>query len=152
MKPRHTWPEIDKEKEAEFKKFCKDNNITKVKREYYFTLNGMNYRVSPYMIGVTDMNTVSIPIRVAKDKRITMIRAHKADVVIIYNGLKEGKSFKEIGKIIASQKTPPAAAKPAPEEDIKLEPVEEEVVVVKPVAQSSRAKQNALINSLLKKR
>ena len=84
--------------------FCKENGIQKCGREYSFVLNGKRYILGLAKARVSDAVSQQIPIKAKIKMPIVRVRATKGEVIPIYEGLKEGKTIKEIKQSLVVEK------------------------------------------------
>lgn len=97
-KPSKTEARAYAEKMEKIKAFCEQNGIyqSRAGDSYYFTLNGVNYRVSNHTTQASDAGAFDIygeKIRELyhdNDDKIINIIAGKTRIIEIYNDLKEG--------------------------------------------------------------
>lgn len=82
------WEGYDKKEELKIKAFCKENGIKCLGKEYYFSLHGKDYRISPHKVELSDMDTKTPPWVKPETNSIIIIRAKKAELIEIYNSIK----------------------------------------------------------------
>lgn len=94
----------------EIAKFCEENTIStsSTNDSYYFSINGINYRVSNHTINQSNrkaFNQFGVQVREKyhndeKDDNTVYITASKTRIIEIYNNLKNGKLLDRRGHVI----------------------------------------------------
>ena len=107
-----------REDEAKLNAFCKEHNITRCGDEFYFDLDGVQYRISRYKIQATDPKVVhGIPKpKPLYQKQTIYFQAKRNMVRLIYNSLVAGYSEEDIKKELERRKAK-AKIPPPPKEE-----------------------------------
>lgn len=86
------------EANRELREYCIKNNIKNIKdKEFYFTMNGKQYRVSRCKIQLTEKETNSLPwIEASKCDIISIRIKDRYHLIDIYEALKEGKDLRSL--------------------------------------------------------
>lgn len=87
-----------KQKMDEIHSFCKENEISysSTSDSYYFSLNGIDYRVSNHSVESSKYHGDGKEYR----KYTFCIHASKTRLIEIYNKIKEGKNINHRGEVI----------------------------------------------------
>lgn len=136
-----------REDEDKLNAFCKEHNITRNNDEFYFELEGVQYRISRYSIGMSSTQTRGLknPKKFSYQKPTVYFKAKRNMVRLIYNSLVAGYSEKEIREELARRNAKKAKVTP-PGSNSKSEPV------VQYQSTPSVNTGSDIINDLLKRR
>ena len=141
-----------KKKDEELKKFCAENNITRVRNEFYFDLFNAHFMVSRNTIKVSNAKSVKEKLVQTSDPdvdrtEIIHIKGNKDTIIQIYTDLKNGIELDFNGNRIVQQPKPKPVQKPI--EQPKVEVQQPRMTI--PTTSRQSAREQAL-NSLFKKR
>ena len=95
-------------KMTEIEQFCVDNGISSSMSmdSYYFTINGLKYRVSNHTIAASNRKAFSFTGEQVREKyhrndeEYICITAGKTRIIEIYNDLKAGKKLDKRGNVV----------------------------------------------------
>lgn len=141
-----------KKKDEELKKFCSENNITRVQNEFYFDLFNVHFMVSRNTIKVSNAKSVKERLVQLSDpdvdrSEIIHIKGNKQTIMQIYTDLKNGVELDFNGNRVKQEEP-----KPKPKEEVIVEepkPVRTATLIRTTTRQSAREQ---ALNSLFKRR
>lgn len=153
-----------KKEDEELKKFCAENNITRIQNEFYFDLFNVHFMVSRNSVKVSNAKSVKEKLLQSSDpdvdrSEIIHIKGNKQTIMQIYTDLKNGVELDFNGNRIVQEPKPVQRTKPILKpkteqpkvEQSKVEtPIIPKPTVIKPVNRQSVREQ--ALNSLFKKR
>ena len=139
-----------KKKDEELKKFCSENNITRVQNEFYFDLFNAHFMVSRNTIKVSNAKSVKERLVQLSDpdvdrSEIIHIKGNKQTIMQIYTDLKNGVELDFNGNRVKQEVHKPK------EEVIVEEPKPVRTATLTRTTTRQSAREQAL-NSLFKKR
>ena len=138
-----------KKENEELKKFCSENNITRVKNEFYFDLFNVHFMVSRNTIKVSNAKSVKEKLVQLSDpdvdrSEIIHIKGNKQTIMQIYTDLKNGIELDFNGNRVVEQPKPIFKSTP-------VQKVETPAIHLSKTNNRQSAREQAL-NSLFKKR
>lgn len=139
-----------KKKDEELKKFCSENNITRVQNEFYFDLFNAHFMVSRNTIKVSNAKSVKERLVQLSDpdvdrSEIIHIKGNKQTIMQIYTDLKNGVELDFNGNRVIQEE-------PKPKKEVIVEepkPVRATTLTRTTTRQSAREQ---ALNSLFKRR
>ena len=139
-----------KERNEKLKKFCAENNITRVQNEFYFDLFNVHFMVSRNTIKVSNAKSLKEKMVLLSDPEVDRteiihIKGNKDTIIQIYTDLKNGIELDYNGNRVEQKPTPKPkpTAQPTPTQ------------ITQPINRTSTSRQSArqqAIDSLFKRR
>ena len=141
-----------KERNEKLKKFCAENNITRVQNEFYFDLFNVHFMVSRNTIKVSNAKSLKEKMVLLSDPEVDRteiihIKGNKDTIMQIYTDLKNGIELDYNGNRVEQKPIP----KPKPIAQSTTTPTQTTLNINRTVPTRQSARQQA-IDSLFKRR